>query len=482
MKIQVQLTYEENLKYFGAKKNDIVEVEFEEYVAAVTASEIGNTYIEACKAQAIAARSFAISRGVLSGKPISDSSATAQSYRAVRYNNNVFPNCIMAAENTKGIVLMYDEKVINSIYTASNGGRTVSSKEKWGNELPYLIAQDDKWDQSEKRGTGVGMSQKGAIAAAKQGFPCMAILDFYYPNTYIGQDYGETRAKKVAALAKSLLGHPYVFGAIGEECTPEARKRRKRADYPSIVDKCQVLKEGKSSCAGCKYEGTRIFDCRGFTYYCLKQNGIRISTVGATTQWNETKWARKGKIANGIPNCVCCVFKYKDGRMSHTGLHIGDGLIIHCSGEVKYGSIDNTTWTHWGIPPELYPEIFLEHVSEVKAMKTLQRGSSGEMVFKLQTMLNALGYDCGTADGKFGAKTENAVRIFQARYNLTVDGKVGKATMPIIEEKYAELGGEINIPPQKDEDSLRDILAAIKKQLDQIQTQVDECQAALDNI
>ena len=82
------------------------------------------------------------------------------------------------------------------------------------------------------------MSQKGAIAAAKQGFPCIAILEFYYPNTYIGQDYGETRAKKVAALAKSLLGHPYVFGAIGEECTPEARKRRKRADYPSIVDKC----------------------------------------------------------------------------------------------------------------------------------------------------------------------------------------------------------------------------------------------------
>ena len=28
MKIQVQLTYEENLKHFGAKKNDIVEVDY----------------------------------------------------------------------------------------------------------------------------------------------------------------------------------------------------------------------------------------------------------------------------------------------------------------------------------------------------------------------------------------------------------------------------------------------------------------------
>jgi len=45
--------------------------------------------------------------------------------------------------------------------------------------------------------------------------------------------------------------------------------------------------------------------------------------------------------------------------MSHTGLHIGDGLIIHCSGEVKYGSTDDTTWTHWAIPIGLYPEPFL---------------------------------------------------------------------------------------------------------------------------
>ena len=42
MKIKVRITRQENATYFNAKVNDIVEVEFEEYVAAVTASEIGN--------------------------------------------------------------------------------------------------------------------------------------------------------------------------------------------------------------------------------------------------------------------------------------------------------------------------------------------------------------------------------------------------------------------------------------------------------
>jgi len=34
-----------------------------------------------------------------------------------------------------------------------------------------------------------------------------------------------------------------------------------------------------------------------------------------------------------MPNVVCCVFQYNKstGKMAHTGLHIGDGDIIHCS-------------------------------------------------------------------------------------------------------------------------------------------------------
>lgn len=494
MKIKVQLTVQENIDYFNMNKDDIIEIEFEDYIAAVTASEIGNSHIEACKAQAVAARSFAISRGVLRGLSISDSSSNAQAYRAKRYNNLVYPNCILAAKETQGQVLVYQNKVINSIYTASNGGQTVSSQERWGNYLPFLIAQKDPWDAAVGKplnGTGVGMSQRGCIYAANEGIDYKTILNFYYPGTYIEENYGVTKGDQVVSIAKSFLGYPYVFGAVGEDCTPKNRERRRNASYPSIVDNCQVLRSKHKcpSCNGCKYENTKIFDCRGFTYYCLKQVDIIISTVGATTQWQSGAWVKKGRIIEGLPNCVCCVFKQKGNKMSHTGLHIGDGLIIHCSGEVKYGSIDDTTWTHWAIPLGLYSDEFLSQVKEVKAMATLKRGSSGENVYKLQLMLNTLGYDCGKPDGIFGAKTETAVRSFQKANNLTVDGKVGAATLPVIEAQYDKtLGPETPtnnsniIDFAKEIAQLKDTLTYLKGLMGSIQAQIEACEEELENL
>lgn len=75
--MKVKITTNENMKYYGCAKNAIVEVDMEDYVAAVVSSEIGNAPLEARKAQAVAARTFAVTRGVLNGKAISDSASVA---------------------------------------------------------------------------------------------------------------------------------------------------------------------------------------------------------------------------------------------------------------------------------------------------------------------------------------------------------------------------------------------------------------------
>ena len=63
-----------------------------------------------------------------------------------------------------------------------------------------------------------------------------------------------------------------------------------------------------------------------------------------------------------------------------------------------------------------------------KDMPLVYSGSRSEDVKTLQAQLNALGYDCGTVDGIFGAKTYNAVVKFQKDRGLAVDGIVGKNT------------------------------------------------------
>lgn len=180
--MKVKITTNTNMEYYGCAKNTIIDVDLEDYVTCVVASEVGNAPLEACKAQAVAARSFAIARGVLSGKVISDSSATAQAYRANRIG---YATCAKAAWETKGQVLTYNGNVISANYCEANGGRTYSSEEVWGTKKPYLIAQSDPWDSSAKSGHGVGMSQKGAIAAARAGKTYKEILGFYYPGTKI---------------------------------------------------------------------------------------------------------------------------------------------------------------------------------------------------------------------------------------------------------------------------------------------------------
>lgn len=246
------------------------------------------------------------------------------------------------------------------------------------------------------------------------------------------------KALKVVESAKSQLGNPYVFGMWGRECTPSVR--RQYAGYnPShkdaIFKACPVLSGKQPSCDGCKWQGKLAFDCRGFTYWCLLQAGIKIKGSGATAQYNTAaNWAQRGDISD-MPDVVCCVFQRRNGRMQHTGLHIGGGKVIHCSNGVQWGDTSDKAWTHYAIPAGLYTAEEIAAAGAVKADKpsevvvfNLRRGSKGADVTRLQTALNAQGYDCGAADGIFGAKTEAAVRNFQSDNRLTVDGIAGRFT------------------------------------------------------
>jgi peptidoglycan hydrolase-like protein with peptidoglycan-binding domain len=63
---------------------------------------------------------------------------------------------------------------------------------------------------------------------------------------------------------------------------------------------------------------------------------------------------------------------------------------------------------------------------------TLEEGSTGDQVKKLQNRLKELGYFNGSVDGKYGEGTMAAVMAFQLRNNLTVDGKAGPATQRLL--------------------------------------------------
>ena len=75
----------------------------------------------------------------------------------------------------------------------------------------------------------------------------------------------------------------------------------------------------------------------------------------------------------------------------------------------------------------------------------LKYGSKGEEVRILQLRLAELGYLTGEADGIYGADTRDAVRAFQRRNSLSVDGIAGKQTQ---ERLYSENAIPAAPPPE----------------------------------
>lgn len=73
--------------------------------------------------------------------------------------------------------------------------------------------------------------------------------------------------------------------------------------------------------------------------------------------------------------------------------------------------------------------IFALALSQYAEADLYKKGASGSMVREIQTRLKAWGYYSGQVDGVYGSQTEKAVRYFQKKNGLSVDGQVGNLTL-----------------------------------------------------
>lgn len=130
----------------GGNVQIIVHVFMEDYMCGVLPFEMDNSFpLEALKAQAVAARTYALKK----------MSAQAATYDVVDttsdqvYNGTPSGNarCVQAVQETNGIVGTVGGEYMASYYTASNGGQTESVANAWGSgSYSYLQIKDDPYD------------------------------------------------------------------------------------------------------------------------------------------------------------------------------------------------------------------------------------------------------------------------------------------------------------------------------------------------
>jgi stage II sporulation protein D len=126
----------------------INDVAFEQYLYSVVGSELSSSWpTEALKAQAVAARTFALSMGMKYGIAHVSDTTYEQAYYGV---NHEFPAAIDAVQATKGEVLVDKKGLITAFYYSNAGGMTADTSEIWGTPLDYIKSVPSPDNNAEK--------------------------------------------------------------------------------------------------------------------------------------------------------------------------------------------------------------------------------------------------------------------------------------------------------------------------------------------
>jgi stage II sporulation protein D len=126
----------------------INELPLEQYLVSVVSSELSKEWpLEALKAQAVAARTFALKQGVKYQIAHLTDTTLDQAYKGAEAE---FPSASAAVTATSGEVITDQAGLITPLYYSNAGGLTADSMEVWGNKVSYLQSTATPDDGAEK--------------------------------------------------------------------------------------------------------------------------------------------------------------------------------------------------------------------------------------------------------------------------------------------------------------------------------------------
>lgn len=187
------LAFPETIKVFLREQNKIVKLNLEEYVIGVVSAEMPASFdVEALKAQAVAARTYAVAHiksvtGTgcsLNGKADICDSVHCQVYmdkktRLDKWNEKdeegLYNKIVQAVASTKGEILTYKGRlVLSPYYFSTSSGNTESSSDIFGVDEPYLKSVvSDGEEKAYKYETKYTMTKYQFLKGIKDKYPAL---------------------------------------------------------------------------------------------------------------------------------------------------------------------------------------------------------------------------------------------------------------------------------------------------------------------
>ena len=273
----IYINGDEKIKVYRTLQDKIEEVDLEEYICGVVANEMQVSFEdEALKAQAIASRTYLVSKKINScpianGSDICDS-AHCQVYSSKdeliskwgEENGEKYWNKIKSAvDDTKGMILTYKgELVLYPLFFSTSSGETESAIDASLGDIPYLVSVESKGEEvSPKYTSKKEMALSDLVSAINSKYPTSGV------NT-------SNLSSKLQVMERSEAGGVITLAVGNDEI--------KGSDFR--------VKAGLNS-TNFTYsinENTIVFECKGYGH------GVGMS------QWGANVMAKEGKSYDEI--------------------------------------------------------------------------------------------------------------------------------------------------------------------------------------
>lgn len=171
------------------------------------------------------------------------------------------------------------------------------------------------------------------------------------------------------------------------------------------------------------FTGTVIRSCG---YDKNMPRGLEKDTTylpGKTDLWKQVSYPTSTAMSGMQPGDV--LFYYKNSGSGHIYIYVGDGRLCDAALAKRYGAERAVPSSYITVSADM--KMAFRPIG--KGRSYWQRGDKSTQVKHIQNFLNWAGFNCGTADGSFGANTEKAVKQFQAAVGIKADGQFGSGTL-----------------------------------------------------
>ncbi len=124
-------------------------VPVESYLYSVVCREMSSSWnVEALKAQAVCARNFALGR-INYHKQYGFDVCRTVCCQAYSTDADQSESVHTAVDETRGMLLFYENKLVQAVYSSSMGARTESVENVWGSKFPYLVSVENPYEDTE---------------------------------------------------------------------------------------------------------------------------------------------------------------------------------------------------------------------------------------------------------------------------------------------------------------------------------------------